>query len=67
MYKNHKNSLIILLFTTFFNCLESKGNIMAKYVPFLSPIRLLANLHKGMSLKVNSKTKHSLKIDISCA
>merc|ERR1719464_2259001 len=23
------------------------GNIMAKYVPFLSPIRLLVNLHKG--------------------
>ena len=25
-----------------------KDNIMAKYVPFLSPIRLLVNLHKGL-------------------
>jgi hypothetical protein len=35
------------LFFWFSISARTKGNIMAKYVPFLSPIRLLANLHKG--------------------
>jgi hypothetical protein len=40
------NSRKILHLLLLFYYAES-GNLMAKYVPFLSPIRLLVNLHKG--------------------
>ena len=47
-----KKTCTKLLLCFFFSLSLKKGNIMARYVPFLSPIRLLVNLHKGLS---NSK------------
>ncbi len=61
---NSQSKLTSVSFTTqfkiwfllLFQLLGNKGNLMAKYVPFLSPIRLLANLHKGIShLKISSR------------
>ena len=44
-----KKTCTKLLLCFFFSLSLKKGNIMARYVPFLSPIRLLVNLHKGLS------------------
>lgn len=60
------------MIVSFFESLASlfpndlKGRLMAKYVPFLAPIRLLVNLHKGQQLPLDVSVSYTTLYLISC-
>ena len=53
------------IYNALFTNSKIKGQLMAKYVPFLAPIRLLVGLHRGIQFNIpRNKDTYSILFNI---